>query len=83
MKLIRFGELNKEKPGVVIDDINYDVSAFGEDYDESFFENDGLNRLKKFIDNNKSSLPRDCKRCTLGQPCKKTIQDCMHRIELC
>jgi len=71
MKLIRFGALNKEKPGVVIDDINYDVSAFGEDYDESFFENDGLNRLKKFIDNNKSSLPRVAGATRLGSPVKK------------
>ena len=54
MKLIRFGELNKEKPGVIIDAIKYDASAFGEDYNEAFFENDGLNRLKKFINANKS-----------------------------
>ncbi len=47
MKLIRFGELNKEKPGVLIKDVKYDVSAFGEDYNESFFENDGLERLQK------------------------------------
>ena len=45
MKLIRFGELNKEKPGVIIDDVYYDASAFGQDYNEAFFESDGIARL--------------------------------------
>ncbi|MGE0590706.1 MAG: fumarylacetoacetate hydrolase family protein [Cyclobacteriaceae bacterium] len=57
MKLFRFGEPGKEKPGVLIDNKHYDVSGFGEDYSEAFFESDGLNRLKKWIDQNKSSLP--------------------------
>lgn len=52
MKLIRFGEAGKEKPGVIIDDIRYDASAFGEDYTEAFFENNGLSRLAEFIKNN-------------------------------
>jgi 2-keto-4-pentenoate hydratase/2-oxohepta-3-ene-1,7-dioic acid hydratase in catechol pathway len=50
MKLIRFREGNQEKPGVVIYDHYYDVSEFGEDYNERFFETDGLTRLKQFID---------------------------------
>jgi hypothetical protein len=37
MKLIRFGKAGEEKPGIVIDDVYYDVSDFGEDYDENFF----------------------------------------------
>lgn len=57
MKLFRFGEPGKEKPGVLIDNKHYDVSGFGEDYGEAFFESDGLNRLKKWINQNKSSLP--------------------------
>lgn len=57
MKLFRFGEPGKEKPGVLIDGKHFDVSGFGEDYGEAFFESDGLNRLKKWIDQNKSSLP--------------------------
>ncbi|MBS1607255.1 MAG: fumarylacetoacetate hydrolase family protein, partial [Bacteroidetes bacterium] len=68
MKLIRFGELNKEKPGVIIDGIKYDASAFGEDYNEAFFEKDGLSRLKKFIDSNKSSLPEIKDGVRLGSP---------------
>ncbi|MES1222457.1 MAG: fumarylacetoacetate hydrolase family protein [Bacteroidota bacterium] len=67
MKLIRFGELNKEKPGVLINDVRYDVSAFGEDYNEAFFESDGLKRLQKFIDANKS-LPKISDDIRLGSP---------------
>jgi 2,4-diketo-3-deoxy-L-fuconate hydrolase len=56
MKLFRFGELNKEKPGVILNDVMFDASAFGEDYNEHFFETDGLKRLQDFINNNQSSL---------------------------
>ena len=42
MKLIRFGEAGKEKPGVCIDDEYYDVSGFIQDYDERFFANGGF-----------------------------------------
>ncbi len=57
MKLIRFGEFGKEKTGVVINNTIFDTSAFGEDYNESFFENDGLNRLSAFVAANQDSLP--------------------------
>jgi 2-keto-4-pentenoate hydratase/2-oxohepta-3-ene-1,7-dioic acid hydratase in catechol pathway len=53
MKLIRFGETGKEKPGVVINDTCYDVSAWVQDYDEEFFENGGLSKLEKAISANK------------------------------
>ncbi len=56
MKLIRFRENGKVKPGVIIYDAFYDASSFGEDYNEQFFENDGLNRLKNFVDENKDEL---------------------------
>jgi len=56
MKLIRFGPAGKEKTGVIVDDIKYDTSAFGEDYHESFFDNDGLKRLKTFLDENEGKL---------------------------
>jgi 2-keto-4-pentenoate hydratase/2-oxohepta-3-ene-1,7-dioic acid hydratase in catechol pathway len=46
MKLIRFGDAGKEKPGVIINDIWFDVSEHINDYDEKFFENDGLSLLK-------------------------------------
>ena len=42
MKLIRFGEPGKEKPGILIGEKRLDVSSVVEDYNESFFENNGL-----------------------------------------
>jgi 2,4-didehydro-3-deoxy-L-rhamnonate hydrolase len=71
MKLIRFGEEGKEKPGVVINDICYDVSAWVRDYDEEFFENGGLGKLEKIISANK--LPAiEVKRygCPVKKPSK-------------
>lgn len=68
MKLIRFGEINKEKPGIIINDEYYDTSAFGEDYNEHFFETDGLNRLQKFVESNKRQLPKVSKGIRLGSP---------------
>ncbi|MCU0369147.1 MAG: fumarylacetoacetate hydrolase family protein, partial [Cyclobacteriaceae bacterium] len=56
MKLFRFGESGKEKPGIVLNDTHYDVSAFGEDYGETFFETNGITRLSEWVDKNKSSL---------------------------
>ncbi len=68
MKLIRFRENGKIKPGVIISDTFYDASAFGEDYNEQFFENDGLNRLQKFVDENKDKLPRVSPDISLDSP---------------
>ena len=68
MKLIRHGELNKEKPGIILDDVYYDASSFGEDYNESFFESDGLARLSKFVEENKESLQRLPEGTRLGSP---------------
>ncbi len=56
MKLFRFGEPGVEKPGILLDGKMYNASSFGEDYGESFFEKDGLTRLQKWLDQNKSSL---------------------------
>src|SRR5215212_1012073 len=68
MKLIRFGEANKEKPGVIINDVYYDVSAFGEDYNEQFFENEGFDRLQRFLDGNQGKLPEVSRNTRLGSP---------------
>lgn len=58
MKLIRFGELNKEKPGVCINDVNYDVSGFINDYSAAFFGNGGLPHLGWMVEQHKSMLPK-------------------------
>jgi len=67
MKLIRFGEAGKEKTGVIINDKRYDTSAFGEDYNEHFFETDGLNRLSTFLKDN-NNLPQISEDVRLGSP---------------
>lgn len=56
MKLIRFGQPGKEKPGVIINNTMYDASAFAEDYNEQFFYSDGLTRLQSLIDKNQKDL---------------------------
>lgn len=66
MKLIRYGQPGKEKTGVIIGDKRYDTSAFGEDYGESFFKNDGLNRLSDFVKAN--HLPEVSNDERLGSP---------------
>ncbi len=68
MKLIRFGEANKEKPGVIIGGEYYDASVFGEDYNEHFFENNGLRRLQKFIDEEGHQLLKLPEGVRLGSP---------------
>jgi 2-keto-4-pentenoate hydratase/2-oxohepta-3-ene-1,7-dioic acid hydratase in catechol pathway len=50
MKLIRFGEPGKEKPGILKDGKRWDVSAIVSDYNEAFFENDGLEKLQEALD---------------------------------
>ena len=49
MKLFRFGEVGNEKPGVIINKIFYDVSQFVEDYNEYFFETDGIEKLSQLL----------------------------------
>jgi 2,4-didehydro-3-deoxy-L-rhamnonate hydrolase len=68
MKLFRFGEAGKEKPGVLINNKLFDASAFGEDYGEAFFESDGLARLEAWLDKNKATLPLVKEGTRLG-PC--------------
>jgi 2-keto-4-pentenoate hydratase/2-oxohepta-3-ene-1,7-dioic acid hydratase in catechol pathway len=68
MKLIRYGAAGKEKTGVIIGDTKYDTSAFGEDYNEKFFETDGLNRLKQFLNANEGKLSKIADSERLGSP---------------
>jgi 2,4-diketo-3-deoxy-L-fuconate hydrolase len=56
MKLFRYGAPGQEKPGVIIKDTYLDAAAFGEDYNELFFQNDGLERLQAFVAQNEGSL---------------------------
>jgi 2,4-didehydro-3-deoxy-L-rhamnonate hydrolase len=56
MKLIRFGEAGQEKPGVLLDGKRYDASSITRDYDETFFTEDGIAKLKSALDK-KPTLP--------------------------
>ena len=67
MKLIRFGESGKEKPGVLIGDKRIDVSSMFVDYNEAFFENDGLLQLREALKNS-SSFPEVSNEIRLGSP---------------
>lgn len=52
----------------MLDDKYYDTSAFGEDYNEAFFETDGLSRLAAFVEANKASLTLIPEGARLGSP---------------
>ena len=49
MKLIRFGEPGREKPGVIVNEKWYDASPVTGDFDELFFAGDGLARLEAAV----------------------------------
>ncbi|PRZ25284.1 fumarylacetoacetate hydrolase family protein [Flavobacterium granuli] len=67
MKLIRFGEAGKEKPGVLIGEKRFDVSSIVTDYNEAFFEENGLEKLKTALESN-PSLPEVDAAVRLGSP---------------
>ena len=56
MKLFRYGMENHEKPGVLINEKKYSLPGFHENYDESFFHTNGLNRLKEYVDKHANDL---------------------------
>jgi len=69
MKLIRFGQPGQEKPGLLLPDgTRLDASAFGEDYTEEFFQNNGLSRLASWLEQNQASAPSVSPQERLGPP---------------
>jgi 2-keto-4-pentenoate hydratase/2-oxohepta-3-ene-1,7-dioic acid hydratase in catechol pathway len=70
MKLFRFGEKDKERPGILLrDGAMIDVSIFGEDFDEKFFGTRGLKRLARWAATFASSQPKvDPESVRLGPP---------------
>lgn len=68
MKLIRWGVAGQEKTGVIINDTWYDTSAFGSDYHEQFFQDNGLERLAAFVKENEGKLPEIPTGVRLGSP---------------
>ena len=67
MKLIRFGEAGKEKPGVLIGEKRLDVSSIVADYNEAFFEDNGLEKLEAALKDN-PVLPEVDPSVRLGSP---------------
>lgn len=69
MRLIRFGEPEKEKPGILLKDgTRLDVSEAVRDYDEAFFGHDGIESLREWLERNASSAPRVSASVRLGPP---------------
>lgn len=69
MKLIRMGERGREMPGVLLaDGRRVDASAFGEDYDETFFASDGLARLQQWLARDGARAPVVPEDVRLGPP---------------
>jgi 2-keto-4-pentenoate hydratase/2-oxohepta-3-ene-1,7-dioic acid hydratase in catechol pathway len=69
MKLIRFGNPGEEKPGIETNDgKRWDVSAFGEDYNASFLDSDGINRLRDWWSVNQEKCPEIDPSTRLGPP---------------
>ena len=69
MKLIRFGNVGHEKPGILLKNgKKIDVSAFGEDFDENFFGTEGIKRLHLWLVNNEINCPTVVDESRLGSP---------------
>ena len=69
MKLIRFGAVGEEKPGVQLaNGTKIDVSAFGSDYNEDFFGNNGIEKLKYWLETNQDNCPKISDNVRLGAP---------------
>jgi 2,4-didehydro-3-deoxy-L-rhamnonate hydrolase len=69
MKLIRFGEPGKEKPGFIDKEgERRDVSEYISNYDEAFFEQGGLEKLSKLISNHEESFKKVDESIRLGSP---------------
>ena len=69
MKLIRFGTPQNEKPGVQLQDgTRLDVSAFGSDYDETFFGTEGLEKLSQWLEQHQDYCPVVASDVRLGAP---------------
>jgi 2-keto-4-pentenoate hydratase/2-oxohepta-3-ene-1,7-dioic acid hydratase in catechol pathway len=69
MKLIRFGERERERPGLQLENgERIDASGFGEDYGEPFFGSGGVDRLRDWLRRNAATAPRIAPDARLGPP---------------
>jgi 2,4-diketo-3-deoxy-L-fuconate hydrolase len=69
MKLIRMGEVGREKPGVLLEDgTRVDVSGIAADYDEAFFAGGGIGKLRKWVAAHGATAARVSSSVRLGAP---------------
>ena len=69
MKLLRFGEPGRERPGVQLaDGTRIDASGATRDYDEAFFGGDGLHALSEWVARSGARAPRIPDGTRLGPP---------------
>ena len=69
MKLIRFGSIGNEKPGVQLNNgTRLDVSGFVSDYNEDFFGGDGIEKLSNWLSENEKNCPEVPNDVRLGSP---------------
>ena len=52
MKLLRFGTIGNEKPGILLDGKRKDLSAWFKDWDRNFFQKNGLSELDNLLTKN-------------------------------
>jgi 2,4-didehydro-3-deoxy-L-rhamnonate hydrolase len=69
LKLFRFGDVDQEKPGVILaDERRIDVSSFCRDFNEEFFAGDGLSKLATWLVEHSGDCPMVHDSVRLG-PC--------------
>ena len=72
MKLIRFGAVGNEKPGVELNNgKRIDVSGFGQDFDQTFFGNEGISQLKNWLQTHEKDCPVVANSVRLGPPLQR------------
>jgi 2-keto-4-pentenoate hydratase/2-oxohepta-3-ene-1,7-dioic acid hydratase in catechol pathway len=69
MKLIRFGDPGRERPGLQLEDgTRVDAADFGSDYDEAFFTRGGIDDLRRWARAGAAAAPRLATGTRLGPP---------------
>lgn len=58
MKLFRYGNQGDEKPGIELNGVKFDLSNIVADFNETFFESNGLSKLADLLASNDVVLPK-------------------------
>lgn len=69
MKLIRYGSIGNEKPGIQLENgKRIGVCGFGGDFNEDFFGNNGIEKLQEWLSKNQGNCPVIGQDVRLGSP---------------